>query len=1508
MAGVMTPERWKRVEQVFESALGHPPAERASFLDSACEGDSSLRNQVETLLMALDTDGTAAVPSSSFSTPITDTLVPANSVIGRRLGAYRIVQEIGRGGMGSVYLATRADDEYQKRVAIKLIKRGIDSDFIIRRFRNERQILASLDHPNIAGLFDGGTTEEGLPYFVMEYVEGQPLFSYCDSRKLAISERLKLFRKVCSAVHYAHQHRIIHRDLKPSNILVTTEGVPKLLDFGIAKLLDPDLVSHTLDPTTAAVRMMTPEYASPEQVLGDSVTPTSDVYSLGVLLYELLTDHRPYKLQDHTPYELARVICEDDPDLPSVAVNLIEVITIAGHEPFEVTPTTVSEARSTTPDQLRRALAGSLDSIVFKSLRKQPEERYPSVEEFSTDIGRYLEGNPVSAASYFHPSSIPAIDTGDPASRSLAVLPFQVLRVEEKSDEFLGMGMADAIITKLSNIHRIMVRPTSSVIKYFDGTHNIMAAGHELNVAYVLDGRIQRAGDRVRLTVQLVRMPDGVPLWATKFDENYTDLFTVEDLISEQVANALVPRLSGAERELLLRHETENSDAYQSYLKGRYFWNKFNDEDFQKALEHFREAIRLDPEYALPYVGIADYYNWAAIYSIGAPADYFPLAKEAATKALELDDSLAEAHAALAFTTLLYDWDWDAAEERFKRALQLNPNYGPAHQWYSNLQAAQGRFTEAIIEIKRAQEINPLSLMDAIIGGWTYYHARQYENAIAEVHRAHEMDRTFGNGYLILSLAYSEMDKHDMAVEMARKAKGLMEGSALPLWALGYSLAKSGRREEAQAVADKMKTLSGEVYMSAYYQALVYTGLGDRDKAFAYLEEACEARDGWLIWLGTEPKLDDLRSDPRFDSLLKRVGLNGDESTKALRFSGDFTTDIRTIVKESDYKKQITTEEISPAVRTIVDADTAVAKDRRRTQAWILGLAVALLLPAVAFVAYRFTRTPAVHFGSVSLNKLTATGNIVNVTISPDGKYAAYVVGESGRQGLWVRQIAIANSIRLVPPGEGQYRGLTFSRDGNYIYYVLYEPNARNGKLYRVPALGGSTSEIKKDVDSAISFSSNGKEFAFVRSNASTGEDALIVANAESGAEQQVAARKFPEHFSVLTGPSWSTNGAVSAITQTSDDDGFYLKIGGFNPATRTETPMSSHRWLEIAAMDWLPDASGFVISAQDSTSAFYHLWFISSPQGQERKITSDMNDYLAVSISSIPPLLLSVQRQTLTNIWLASRSDMGHPVQLTSGAGLFFDLRWTADGKILYASDASGNADIWEMAGDGTNQRQLTAGAGRNYAPVPSPDGRYIVFHSNRTGRWQLWRMDRDGSNQVQLTNGKEESNWPEFSRDGRWLFYEHMDSGVPTLWKISIDGGTPVRITNSLSMRPAASPNGKLLAYWHRDQAPNSAWQIVLFSLDSQSVVKFIDVPQSPANGLSALQMTPDGSSVLFIDQGNNVSSLVSQPLDGSPSRQVTSFTKEQFYSFNQSTDGRVVLSRGLRTTDGVLISESR
>ncbi|MGA9997264.1 MAG: protein kinase, partial [Pyrinomonadaceae bacterium] len=1119
----MTPERWKKVEEVFERALERPPEERRAYLAEACSDDEGLRSQVETLIQSYEKAGSfiesPAVPFDSSAQTLVDD--PSTAVIGRRIGSYKIVREIGRGGMGSVYLAVRADDEFQKRVAIKLIKRGMDTDYIIRRFRNERQILASLDHPYIARLLDGGTTEDSLPYFVMEYVEGQPLHYYCDAHKLSITERLELFRKVCSAVHYAHQNLIIHRDLKPSNILVAADGTPKLLDFGIAKILNPEISSHTLDPTTAALRMMTPEYASPEQVRGESATVASDVYTLGVMLYELMTDHRPYRFNSRFPQELARVVCEEEPERPSVVVNGIEIIPVDGEAPIEITPETVSRARNTSLEQLRRQLSGSLDNIILKALRKESHRRYQTAAELSDDLERFLEGLPVNAPSHFPLPVSGEMHTDEPSTggRSIAVLPFKVLRVEEKSDEFLGMGMADAIITKLSNIHRITVRPTSSILKYFDGEHNLLSAGQELNVGYVLDGRIQRAGDRVRVTVQLVRVRDGVPLWATKLDENFTDIFTVEDSISEQVAQALVPRMTGEELEMLHRRETDNADAYQAYLRGRYFWNKFTDEGFERAYESFREAIRLDPEYALAYVGIADYFNWSAIYGLGAPANCFPQAMDAAKTALELDDELADAHAALGFSILCYEWDGAAAEQRLKRALELNPNSASAHHWYSNLLAAQGRFNEAVAEMRRTQELNPLSLMDKSMTGWIYYQARQYEHAEQELQRTLEMDRSFGNGWMILGCLYEQMSRYDEAIAALNRSLEFMTGSVIPLWMLGYTLAVAGRRSEAQEVLERLERISKETYISPYYFALISVGLGEHDKAFEWLEKAYENRDEWLIWLGTEPKLDALRRDPRFAELLSRIGLNsGAQSIQTqIHMSArpsSIEPDKHFSVEPSSHQHisraaQGTRAEASTGDHKARDTgeiqtgtETYAAHEARshRHKVWALAVAAGLILIAVAVYAHfkLFSADKATpYFQSTKISKLTTSGNAVSAAISPDGKYIVFVLDEAGKQGLWVRQAAIANMVPVVPPAEVDFRGLTFSHDGTYVYYVIAEKNNRTrGDLYQVPALGGSVKKIKSDINGPVTLSPDGKQFAFVRSDNARNEDVLMIADA----------------------------------------------------------------------------------------------------------------------------------------------------------------------------------------------------------------------------------------------------------------------------------------------------------------------------------------------------------------------------------------------------------------------------
>src|SRR5438874_4371927 len=369
-------KHWEKVQALFEQALELPETERAKFLEQKCIGDDALRREVESLLDSHASAGAFIDERSLFFSEEDfqngDEAVPP----GQLIGAYRIVREIGRGGMGAVYLAERADEQYQKQVAIKLIKRGMDTDSVLRHFRNERQILASFDHPNIARLFDGGMTKDGLPYFIMEYVEGVPIDKYCDAHNLSVAERLKLFREACAAVSYAHRHTVIHRDIKPSNILVTEEGVPKLLDFGIAKILQPDSAGQSM-LTLTGMRAMTPEYASPEQVRGELVTTASDVYSLGVVLYEVLTGVSPYRFTSHAPRDVERAITEQEPTRPSTAIG--------------------SNRNRHSEISNQKLLRGDLDNILLMALRKVPARRYQTVDQFADDIRRHLESRPVLA-------------------------------------------------------------------------------------------------------------------------------------------------------------------------------------------------------------------------------------------------------------------------------------------------------------------------------------------------------------------------------------------------------------------------------------------------------------------------------------------------------------------------------------------------------------------------------------------------------------------------------------------------------------------------------------------------------------------------------------------------------------------------------------------------------------------------------------------------------------------------------------------------------------------------------------------------------------------------------------------------------------------------------------------------------------------------------------------------------------------------------------------------------
>ena len=965
----MNPTRWQQIEEVFQSALDLEPAERSRFVSEMCADDAELKGEVEKLIAQYEeadqfiespvwtnSDLFDSAAQRSFAKKVEGANgQKSDPMIGRRFGAFVLTQELGRGGMGAVYLARRADGEFRQEVAIKLIKRGMDTDFIVRRFRHERQILAALEHQNIARLLDGGTTDDGLPFFVMEFIAGEPLYQYCDAHKLNLTERVRLFRQICSAVAYAHKKQIIHRDIKPGNILVTASGVPKLLDFGIAKILDPDLIHESINPTSTMMRLMTPEYASPEQVRGKEVTPASDVYALGVLLYELLTGHRPYSFAERSPHEVSRVICETEPELPSRVVttndNLLSNYLLNG-----LTAESAAKERSAKPEALASELSKNLDNIILKALCKDPAGRYGSVKELADDLERHLNGREVLA----EPCQ-PSVKESEKqfslepvtGSKSLAVLPFKLLSVTAEEtggntgDKFLELGLADALITRLSNVRRFIVRPTSSVLRYgaYKSKNNHLdplAAGRELNVEYVLDGHIQRAGNRIRVSVQLLNVAERSTIWAERFDENFTDVLSLEDAISTQVAVSLIPKISGHEREQLLKRGTDNAAAFEAYLRGRYHFNTFTEEGFAKAIVSYNQAIALDPNYALAFAGIADYYNWLGIYGVMPPHECFMAAIEAATRAIKLEESLSEAHASLGFAFLGGTYDWRLGEESCRRALELNPNNATAHVWYSLQLIMEGRFEEGIKHVLRGIELDPLTPFNQYHLGWSLYHARRYEEAVAQYRKTIAAHPHYPLSHYGLSFVLRRMGRYDDALKAIRRGQELLTDSLFMLTAYAQACAAAGERAAAEDVLKKLDSLSEQRYISPYQVALIYNFLGERENALSSLEQAFEEREAWLVWMGVEPSFDNLRGEPRFIRLLERTGNP--------LFSRSET--VRIDLRDTDGGETKETRRF-PAL-------SANGKNRQtKTRAALLGVAALLLLLVASVIGYLSSRNPA---------------------------------------------------------------------------------------------------------------------------------------------------------------------------------------------------------------------------------------------------------------------------------------------------------------------------------------------------------------------------------------------------------------------------------------------------------------------------------------------------------------------------------------------------------------------
>lgn len=923
----MNPRHWQKVKSILEEAIELTPQARAAFLDKSCKGNTGLRQEVENLL-EFESPEADLLEQTAVST-----VLKSHSTIGKNIGNYRIINELGTGGMGAVFLAERIDGGFKQKVALKVVKKGMDSEAILRRFQIERQILANLNHPNIARLFDGGTTTKGLPFFAMEYVEGKPLDEYCDQYQLSISDRLEIFRQVCSAVAYAHEHSVIHRDLKPSNILVTNDGTPKLLDFGIAKILRSESSAQTTDFTETIFRAMTPRYASPEQIRGERLTASTDIYSLGVLLYELLTGCSPYKTKTHHSAEIVRFMSEQMPERPSTAITRSEEITPTddGGSPT-LTEEYICRTRGAKPDKLRRQLRGDLDNIVMMALSKEPNERYDSVKGFSADIKLHLEGLPVharkstaiyrsatflkqkfarnwqmflillllvtivaGAASGFSVYLIKRWETPIATVskvRSIAVLPFKYVGDSSSDDNpLLGVGLTDFLITKLGQTRKLEVRPIGAVQAYRGQNVSPQPIGESLGVDTILSGTIKQDNETVSITAELISIRDGKFVWKKVFDGKMKDLVSLQNNLSEELSQVLALSLTQNERDSFTIPRTNNIKAYELYVRGRYFWNMRNKDDYLKAIEYFNQAIALDPNYADAYAGLADAYALlACVVPFDGRAEKMQLAKDFAHRALSIDEKLAGPHATLGFIGWHYDWDWESSEREFKIALEMNPSYATAHQWYALLLERTGRFDEAQTEIKSALKLDPLSFAMQEDQAEILFVSRRYDEAIEAGYKIKELSPSNVFIYSIIHEAYYQKGDYQKYIEVLEKRVELENRSLPSLKLLADGYMRLNRKDDFQKILKELNNRGEHLDIA-------------RHKNFEEQKKALKAKalKGALDWLDYEfknrgagitaihvrPEWDSLRNQPQIQEYIRQMKLlpymtKGDEISESL--------------------------------------------------------------------------------------------------------------------------------------------------------------------------------------------------------------------------------------------------------------------------------------------------------------------------------------------------------------------------------------------------------------------------------------------------------------------------------------------------------------------------------------------------------------------------------------------------------------------------------------------------
>jgi eukaryotic-like serine/threonine-protein kinase len=831
---------------------------------------------------------------------------------GARLGHYEIKSQLGAGGMGEVYLAQ--DTKLDRKVAIKFLHEEFSKDADkLARFIQEARAASALNHPNILTVYEIGEVD-GKNYISTELIDGQTLREHLSQKEsLQLNQILKIGEQVSEALSAAHQAGIVHRDIKPENIMLRKDGYAKVLDFGLAKLSEPKAIATGSEDatrvqvnTTPGMVMGTVSYMSPEQARGNVTDARTDIWSLGVVLYEMLAGKVPFTgetvnhtivsilekeplLLENVPAELQRIVrksmtkdgdmrYQSARDLLIDLKNLRRDLDIQGELDRSIVPN-----RETANSSLENATqmyaadvvaatssgqAAATQSLTTSSSSLEYAVTQAKSHKLATAIIGILLVGVISAAGYF---AFVSRSGSTKQISSIAVMPF----VNESGNadvEYLSDGMTETLISSLSNLPNLSVKPRSSVFRYKGKETNPQTIARELNVQAILNGRVVQRGNEITLYIELIDAQKDTVLWKGDYNRQMSNLVTLQSEIARDVSGKLKSKLSGAEIAAVEKVYTNNPEAYRLYLKGVYHAAKFNKEELDIGFGYLRQAVALDPNYALAYHGLA-YYHYLIVDWTMSPHEAMPKAKEEALKAIELDDKLAVAHADLGAVYWYYDWNWPAAEKEFKRAIELDPDDSLSHEMYGWYLVTMGRVDEGIAELKRGQQLDPLAQERTSVLGWNLYLARRYDESIEQHRKAIELEPDYWPGYSWLGNALAQKGRWPEAIEAFQKAISIEPVIAVPTIGLGRVYAVSGKKDEAIKVLAELNDRSKHPYVSSYLIASIYAGLGDKDKAFASLERAYEDRSWYMNHLKLDPELDSLHSDPRFADLVRRVGL-----------------------------------------------------------------------------------------------------------------------------------------------------------------------------------------------------------------------------------------------------------------------------------------------------------------------------------------------------------------------------------------------------------------------------------------------------------------------------------------------------------------------------------------------------------------------------------------------------------------------------------------------------------